>query len=179
MMAMVCGFCGAHAGHKRLTCYAELERERAENARLQDGYDSLKCQYDEEHDRLLSLQTRVEEAEQEIERRKGYPILECGHRVLWPDDSPAICTDCLKGVYSERDRYKALAERCGEALEAREAARLVKEEYYRQSDLGQPPSEEWDKLSFIDVTGARLHADELARAAIDITPEEAKEKYDG
>ena len=39
----------------------QLGQSEAENARLQDGYDSLKCQYDEEHDKLLRLQERVEE----------------------------------------------------------------------------------------------------------------------
>ncbi|KKL78929.1 hypothetical protein LCGC14_2019990, partial [marine sediment metagenome] len=56
------------------------------------------------------------------------------------------------------------------ALEALERAQLVKEEYYRQCDLGQPPSKGWEKLNFTDVTATRLRANELSRAAI----EEAK-----
>ena len=39
------------------TRIADLE---AENARLQDGYDSLKCQYDEEHDELLRYKALAE-----------------------------------------------------------------------------------------------------------------------
>ncbi len=64
------------------------------------------------------LQERVVQLQQETERLRGYLLLECGHRVLWPDDSPAICTDCLRDVYDERDRYKVLAERRREALKS-------------------------------------------------------------
>ncbi len=72
---------------------AELE---AENARLQDGYDGLKYQYDEEHDKLLRLQARVEEAEHNLET----------HLL------------CYSPYRAELDRYKALAERRKKALEA-------------------------------------------------------------
>ncbi len=42
----------------------ELE---AENTRLQDGYDGLKCQYDEQHDELLSLVALAERRKEALE----------------------------------------------------------------------------------------------------------------
>ncbi len=55
---------------------------RAENARLQDGYDSLKCQYDEEHDELLGYKALAERRKKALE-----PLAQCA------EDSPPTSPD--------------------------------------------------------------------------------------
>ena len=99
---------------------SELE---AENARLQDGYDGLKYQYDEEHDKLLRLQARVEEAERDrthllesIDSTLDAFAETLEAVVISPEhnESPAQFVWMLA---QERDRYKALAGRRKKALE--------------------------------------------------------------
>lgn len=53
-----------------------------------------------------------------------------------------------------------------EALKVRREERFIVGEYYRQCDLGLPPSQGWVKLTFQDVTKIRVHADQLSMAAI-------------
>ncbi|KKK85884.1 hypothetical protein LCGC14_2768780 [marine sediment metagenome] len=83
---------------------------RAENARLQDGYDGLKYQYDEQHDELLRLQERVEQAERERDRALGEltASISEGHKR----------DEMYDKVIDERDRYKALAEQGVALVEA-------------------------------------------------------------
>jgi hypothetical protein len=69
---------------------AELE---AENARLQDGYDGLKCQYDEEHDKLLRLQERVEKSQAVLVKAKRQHNWET-HGYYGGDE--AGCLDCQR-----------------------------------------------------------------------------------
>ena len=45
----------------------ELSRAKAANARLQDGYDGLKCQYDEEHDELSRVKVDLMDAQETID----------------------------------------------------------------------------------------------------------------
>ena len=47
--------------------FRELALSRAENARLQDGYDGLKFQYDEEHDELLGYKALAERRGEALE----------------------------------------------------------------------------------------------------------------
>ncbi|KKN10965.1 hypothetical protein LCGC14_1031450 [marine sediment metagenome] len=70
--------CSQLAGHSGHCDTDDLEhymtacsRLKSENARLQDGYDSLKCQYDEEHDKLLALVAREGELVAALEEAKS------------------------------------------------------------------------------------------------------------
>ena len=78
-------------------------RLKAENVRLQDGYDGLKFFYNEQHDKLLQLQERVEELEWQLEVKL--------------QDEFQYARKIELHVNRERDVYKALAEAKIAALE--------------------------------------------------------------
>ena len=75
--------CPAYALQKIGWQRQEITDLKAENARLRDGYDSLKCQYDEEHDELLrykALAERCMEASQALLDALGQPRVASGLR---------------------------------------------------------------------------------------------------
>ena len=83
---------------------AERTVAQLEVVSLQDGYDSLKCQYDEEHDRLLRLRTKAEECEQNLaEAQEEVQRLQ-------------MCEGMARDMDADLARYKARAERRKEAL---------------------------------------------------------------
>jgi len=131
---------------------------RAENARLQDGYDGLKYQYDEQHDELLRLRERVEQAERERDRALGELTASISEGHKWDE--------MYDKVIDERDRYKALAERRKKALGPFVA-------------LLQPHVEEavygGDAAPVFAINEAKITVGDLrrARAAITMKPEEA------
>ena len=63
--------------------------------------------------------------------------------------------------------------RLREALEAQALRDDIKSEWYRQSDLGKPPSEErWASIGYEHVAGARKHAIALRQAALSTPADE-------
>jgi len=77
---------------------AERTVAQLEVVSLQDGYDSLKCQYDEEHDRLLRLRTKAEECEQNLaEAQEEVQRLQ-------------MCEGMARDMDADLARYKARAE---------------------------------------------------------------------
>ena len=92
-----CLSCAGPDGFHEPHCQQERDSLRAENARLQDGYDGLKYQYDEEHDKLLRLQARVEELE------KWAKCPSCGCVVV----GETLCYSCLTSdIEIARDSHR-------------------------------------------------------------------------
>lgn len=87
--------------------------------------------------------------------------------VIWcADDLPPFCPERSDEEHDANMRLIAAAPDLLLACERRQLYEAMKYEYYRQVDLGMPPSEGWQEISTVDLHKAERIAKESCLEAI-------------